>query len=204
MKTRIQQALGPSDTLTLSSDNVWFTSDMHFGHANILRYCDRPFPNVDQMNASMIHMFMDALNSDSILINLGDVTMNDKYLWALRKVPGTHVLVPGNHDSIWPAHKKFKTAWNHYAEHFNMIMPIHTKIILDGVEFLASHLPYTGDAYGEDKHTRFRPEDKGIPLITGHVHNAWKYEGHQFNVGVDMNDFEPVPASRVLEWSKTL
>jgi len=30
--------------------NVWFTADFHFGHKNIIRYCDRPFASVEQMN----------------------------------------------------------------------------------------------------------------------------------------------------------
>ena len=32
-------------------DQVWFTSDTHFGHENIIRFCGRPFRDVEEMNA---------------------------------------------------------------------------------------------------------------------------------------------------------
>ena len=39
------------------AENVWFTSDTHFGHAKIIEYCDRPFANVQEMNKKLINRY---------------------------------------------------------------------------------------------------------------------------------------------------
>lgn len=195
------------EVLTLPVDNTWFTSDLHFGHLNIIKYCNRPFKDVDHMNHDLIKNFAEALDEHSILINLGDVTMNhQRFLWAASLIPGHHYLVPGNHDGIWPAHKMAKRheTYEVYDLIFEMILGLHTEIDLDGTRILLSHLPYVGDAWGKDKHLSYRPQDQGLPLVCGHVHDAWKYLDRQFNVGVDVNDFKPVPASRVLDWARSL
>ena len=33
---------------------IYFTSDTHFFHSNIINLCDRPFKNVDEMNRVLI------------------------------------------------------------------------------------------------------------------------------------------------------
>jgi calcineurin-like phosphoesterase family protein len=41
--------------------------------------------------------------------------------------------------------------------------------------------------------------DDGLPLICGHVHEAWRVRGRMLNVGVDVNDFTPVSQEQVAE-----
>jgi calcineurin-like phosphoesterase family protein len=34
--------------------NTWFTADFHFGHNNIIRYCNRPFRSVEEMDQTIL------------------------------------------------------------------------------------------------------------------------------------------------------
>ena len=42
----------------------WYTSDHHFGHRNIIGYCDRPFADTDEMNAAMVARWNDGVGED--------------------------------------------------------------------------------------------------------------------------------------------
>jgi len=42
------------DSIKIDGDKVFFTSDTHFNHANIINYCQRPFKNTDEMNDVII------------------------------------------------------------------------------------------------------------------------------------------------------
>ena len=188
---------------------LWFTSDEHFGHRNILKYVPARQnlwgDNVDAMTAALIKNFNATVGVDDLTIHMGDFSMNPSYLWVAGQLNGKHWLVPGNHDHIWPAHKKASKESTHarYNEAFNVV-PKQMMVDLIGHKVLLSHLPHTGDAHGEDKHAQYRPRDDGTPIICGHVHDAWHTDGNQYNVGVDVNDFKPVHVSTIVEWLESL
>lgn len=80
-------------------ERVWLLSDLHIGHANIIRYTDRPHVNVDSMNADLLNA-LDAIPDDDWLMVLGDVSMGlpgsaDSFL---ARLPTRSALVFGNHD----------------------------------------------------------------------------------------------------------
>ncbi|MYB08786.1 MAG: hypothetical protein F4Y28_02245 [Acidimicrobiia bacterium] len=80
----------------------WYTSDHHFGHQNIIRYCDRPFP--DAMDKEMVARWNDVVaDSDEVWI-LGDLVMGGKtqgLAYHVARLKGRKILVPGNHDRCW-------------------------------------------------------------------------------------------------------
>ena len=53
-------------------DRLFFTSDTHFNHTNILQYCNRPFKIVDQMNETIITNWNNVVEPDDIVFHLGD------------------------------------------------------------------------------------------------------------------------------------
>jgi calcineurin-like phosphoesterase family protein len=80
---------------------IWFTSDTHFGHANIIMHDDRPFADVDEMDRVLISRWNDRVGPDDTVYHLGDFSLRNKAedLVAYRKqLNGNIFLVPGNHD----------------------------------------------------------------------------------------------------------
>lgn len=90
--TQVQQALA-------HGERVWMTADLHLCHANVIRYCNRPFTDVAQMNAHLVSQTQ-KIRNDEWLVIVGDLAMGDHQLameW-IRRIPGRKVLVLGNHD----------------------------------------------------------------------------------------------------------
>ena len=52
--------------------DIWFTADFHLGHRNIIRYCNRPFQNVAEMDSVILDRLNSAVKERDILYFLGD------------------------------------------------------------------------------------------------------------------------------------
>jgi len=50
----------------------WFTADMHLGHANIIKYCDRPFSSLEEMNRILIRNWNARVKPEDIVFHIGD------------------------------------------------------------------------------------------------------------------------------------
>lgn len=86
--------------IDLTGRTVWCWSDIHFGHANIIKYANRPFDNVDAMNEAMIQAYLACVGPDDVVIWNGDIgfksagAINE----ILNRLPGYKIHVVGNHD----------------------------------------------------------------------------------------------------------
>jgi calcineurin-like phosphoesterase family protein len=79
---------------------VYIWSDLHLGHANVIKYCNRPFADVEAMNKALLHAWRVTKPLDTV-INLGNVSLkqNKEYLAkTIRNLPGYKILIMGNHD----------------------------------------------------------------------------------------------------------
>ncbi len=81
---------------------VWFWSDLHFSHENIIRYCDRPFKTADEMNKALIANVLARVTAEDILVIGGDITMSGITVAnaLLRAIPAYKINVLGNHDVV--------------------------------------------------------------------------------------------------------
>ncbi len=187
----------------------WFTADLHFGHANIIRYCQRPFADVAAMDRGLIERWNDVVADGDEVWVLGDMAMGqiDASLALVRQLAGTKLLMPGNHDRCWPGRGPSATAWRaRYTEAgFASILPDELDVTLGGaVVVRACHFPYSGDSQEEERFTAYRPVDDGRVLLHGHVHTRWRVNGRQVNVGCDVWDYRPVAESTLAELVHTL
>ena len=58
--------------------NIWFTADFHLGHKNIIRYCNRPFETVEEMNHTILERLNACVKANDILYFLGDFCIGPK------------------------------------------------------------------------------------------------------------------------------
>jgi calcineurin-like phosphoesterase family protein len=185
----------------------FFTADLHLGHANIIRYCDRPFPTVGAMNGALIANWIEIVRPDDDVWVLGDVAMGriSETLPLVANLPGRKHLVPGNHDRCWPGHRQVRP--EHVAMYEDVGFTIHPPILrteLGDHDVVLCHLPIAGDSRDADRYTEHRPTlDADTWLLHGHVHEKWKTNGCQINVGVDVWNYRPVPETDLIELMTT-
>lgn len=195
--------------------DVFFTADLHFGHARILELCGRPFASVEEMDEALVARWNDVVRKpDDIVWVLGDYALGDwrRALGHLARLNGRKLLVAGNHDRCFFGSSD---GWKHVAAYhqagFELVAPwARTKLPslapeTRGRKVLLSHFPYDGDHADEDRFSSARLRDTGEALVHGHVHEEWTVRRSaltravQVNVGVDRWDFRPVPATEVAE-----
>ena len=79
---------------------IFFTADLHLGHTNIIKYCKRPFQNVDEMNAKLIENWNETVSDKDEIYVVGDFAfMGTKNVEEILKhLRGRKYLLRGNHD----------------------------------------------------------------------------------------------------------
>jgi len=83
--------------------NKFFTSDQHFNHVNILRFCDRPFTSVSEMNERLVANHNEIVKPEDDVYILGDLVFKGSIECARRLISllnGKLYLIQGNHDKL--------------------------------------------------------------------------------------------------------
>lgn len=164
---------------------IYFISDTHFNHDNIIKYCNRPFKTVQEMNNAIIDNWKITVKDEDIIYHLGDVAFgNRESAFALiKQLKGKKYLIRGNHDR-WSIELYQKLG-------FTVLK--NAPIRLDEHKLLLSHIPVP------DKQI---PE--GFVNIHGHIHDkklyecVEKYESSEYslekhiNISCDVTNFKPI------------
>ena len=151
---------------------TWVTSDYHFNHRNIIKYCKRPFNNIYEMNDTIISRHNEIVRPGDTVFLLGDFALDGSLDEFLSQMNGNFIFIRGNHDS---GCKYFTTR--------------SLSIRYNGKSILLLHDPeYV-------KKPQFTNKEYDIYLC-GHVHEKWESafvdNKHFRNIGVDVNNFYPV------------
>lgn len=189
---------------------IWFSSDHHFYHKNVVKMCNRPFNNLHEMHEHMIQEWNKRVKPQEKAYIVGDFSFSG---WTLTKkilerMNGYKILILGNHDKS--PHKMLAAGFQEVHENIYIELGNKQKIYL-------SHFPFhpmtsyskMGNSivdivYPFDKvdkrymHKRI-VDDGDMWLVHGHVHNSWKQNERQINVGVDVWDFKPVSHEKILQ-----
>lgn len=188
----------------------FFTSDTHFGHARINELSGRPFTSVEDMNENIIANWNAVVGSGDIVFHLGDVALGTiaESLPLVARLNGHKILIPGNHDRIFAANKQSQ---------IDRFLPIYEQYFVDiwssygsflrlnnEATVWLSHFPASGDSHTDDRFPEYRPKGVDLPIVHGHIHELWKKNGNQFNVGVDVNNFFPVSEDEIIDWVRSL
>jgi len=156
----------------------FFTSDIHFGHKNIIRFCDRPFKTVSQMNSEIIQNWNDIVTDSDRVFVLGDVFLcsSEEAKEYIEQLNGYKILIKGNHD-----HNEKKMLWvgfDEFHKTYDYEMP-------DGRIALLEHRPLPDCMI-----------DKRYDLMLhGHIHVSDRVRGKKINVSCDIWNFEPIPVA---------
>lgn len=145
--------------------------DTHFDHANIIKYCQRPFADVKAMNDAILAN-LKVIAPDDIFYFMGDLNMGKgSRVWWLSQLPGKVTFIKGSHDrGIHPPE-------------FNGIKVLYSQIVaVDGLLFRLIHDP--NQMTNWDGWT-----------IHAHVHNTAPFinrELKRVNVAVEATDYKPI------------
>jgi len=179
---------------------IWFTSDIHIDHTNVVHLSNRPFSNVQEMEKTIIDNINKRVKAEDVLYILGDVCLGKKESWVRfldNLVCKNVVLVIGNHDK-----------WGNIPKDKIMLIADVIRLRMFHKAILLSHYPYRCSwfrAFRKRLHpavlSKKRPKDTGLWLLHGHDHRKNQlcdYHPRQINVGVDANNFKPISAEEII------
>ena len=167
---------------------IFYTADSHFGHQNILRFCDRPYATIDDMNRDLALRWNSKVTGDDTVYMLGDVFFRaDNPEEILTLLKGKKHLIVGNHDSSWMDKVDL-------GKHFKSVSLMQE---LSGGQAGVTLCHYPLLSWKHAKRTY---------MIHGHIHQNTQMDfwpliaanDHILNAGVDINHFEPVTFEELL------
>ncbi|MDX9695412.1 MAG: metallophosphoesterase [Bacteroidales bacterium] len=165
---------------------IFYTADLHFGHKNILEYCDRPFQNVNEMNETLIQNWNNVVTKNDAVYVLGDMFFYElpAQKQIMKKLNGKKILIRGNHDEV-KGSRKDKMKLSDYLE------VGWSEVVLDMLiikNFGLTHDPALCNI------------DLSMKWLCGHVHRLFVKQGNVLNVGVDVHNFTPLNEEQVLKY----
>ena len=183
-------------------NKVFFISDTHFFHHNIIKYCDRPFSDIYDMNETIIQNWNHIVPEDGVVFHLGDFSLGagreDKekgplieLLWRLN---GTIYLTVGNHEGNVLNGDVCRNRFEEIADILEITIK-DEEVSHSKQDITMCHYPMIV----------WNASHKGSWQLFGHVHGFMSNKGKiqhkpsQLDVGVDNVGFSPISYEKVKE-----
>lgn len=155
---------------------IWFTSDWHLGHANIIQYAQRPFRDTEEMDRTILENFRARVAPHDTVYFLGDLTFNKElarqFLSSIPRSMAFH-FIRGNHDN-WMSDAFLLQFCRSVSE---------LKTIREGPHHIVL-CHYAMRVWPKSRYDAWQ--------LYGHSHGNLPPVGKQWDVGVDSNDYQPV------------
>jgi calcineurin-like phosphoesterase family protein len=169
-----------------SRDKIFFTSDTHFDHDNILRFSGRPFRSVDNMNEQLIKRWNEVVPHDSVVFHMGDFAFSNgmRVRDFCTRLNGKIYLCRGNHD-------RDKTVGA--AFHISMVNDVYE------ITVAVSNDIYQKIFLSHYAHKVWKGSHKGTWHLYGHSHGSLHDDPYSrsMDVGVDTHDYRPYTFSEI-------
>ncbi len=164
---------------------VWFTSDTHYCHANIIQYAKRPFTDVNEMNEAMITNWNSVVRPGDQVYHLGDFCLGrvKDAVKIAKKLSGQKFLIFGNHDKRLRKEKEFLGHWA-WSGDYKEIKAHNGNSVTGAQKIILMH--YALRVWNQ--------AHRGSWALYGHSHGSLKDDPNALSVdvGVDCWDYYPV------------
>lgn len=171
---------------------IYFTSDLHLGHANIIKLSNRPFETLEEMDEVLVQNWNKKVKKNDTIYILGDlIHKSSNPVQYLQKLNGVKHLILGNHDHTWLC--KVSNPSDYFASITPMLITSQCNHLMTMCHY--PMLEWNGSRR-ESSPTRL-----GY-LLYGHIHNKTTEQNKDYevlfrknnalNVGVDINNYQPV------------
>ena len=172
--------------------NIYFTSDHHFGHKNIIRFTDRPFATVEEMNETLIQNWNNKIRPNDDVYHLGDVALCHQTELAaiLNRLNGKIHLIKGNHENAaLGCAKQFEWIKDYYE------LTVEDAEAKGGKQKIVL-LHYAMRVWNKSHHGSYH--------LYGHSHGTLPDDAtmRSIDVGVDTHNFAPISYQEVKELMK--
>lgn len=189
----------------MEKNKVFFIGDMHFGHENAIKFDNRPFSSVEEMDEELVRRWNNKVSSGDLVYVLGDMiwkTKNGKATDIIKSLNGQKILIRGNHDRFLhdASVRKAFAAIKDYDD-INIELADRTKrrCILSHY-FIPFYNAHRYNAVHLHAHSHISDESK-IEIGFAKWLNENGYKNEIYNVGCMHWNYEPVTLDEILAGS---
>ena len=154
----------------------FFTADEHYGHAKMIKYQNRPFRNVFEMDEAIIENHNSVVRSGDTVVHAGDFcwfkkyytqNSNDNVVSYINRLNGNHIFLKGSHD-YWLPRNKSMQIWEKEFEKRIYLVVCH----------------YAMHAWARSHYNSWH--------LYGHSHKDLNLTGKRHCISVENTDYFPV------------
>lgn len=187
----------------MEKQKIFFTSDLHFGHENVIRFDNRPFNTVEEMDEEMIKRWNTKVGKGDIVYVLGDFiwkAATNEAVSIIRRLNGQIILIKGNHDRFLhnAAAKKALAGIKDYDDICVTLEDGTTRRCILSHYFIPFYNGHRYQAIHLHGHSHFTKESAEEVRTTTEL-NEKGYDLKIYNVGCMYWNYTPVTLDEILE-----